>query len=129
MRTNRVWMADSTFVATAEGFLYLAFILLRADAHEGRYHPIYGEDREHSGRCPCRVLRFDAECRASEQVEVSEPAGGEKRISAEYLETFYNVSHFTFSQFLEDPNSVGKNLRAYISRISEEMREILVALV
>ncbi len=38
---------------------------------------------------------------------------------------FYNISPFTFSKLLEDPQNVGKNLRVYINGFSEEMRVVL----
>lgn len=38
---------------------------------------------------------------------------------------FFNVSPFTFSRLLEDPQNVGKNLRAYVNGFSDDMREVL----
>ena len=38
---------------------------------------------------------------------------------------FYNVSEYSFSRLLDDPQNVGKNLRAYVNGFSDDMREVL----
>lgn len=48
--------------------------------------------------------------------------GSLTRVSGHF---FYNVSPFTFSRLLEDPQNVGKNLRAYVNGFSDDMREVL----
>lgn len=39
--------------------------------------------------------------------------------------SFYNTSPYTFPKLLEDSKNIGKNLRAYISGFSENMRQII----
>jgi len=39
--------------------------------------------------------------------------------------SFYNISKFDFPKLLDDPKNIGKNLRAYISSFSENMRDVI----
>ena len=39
--------------------------------------------------------------------------------------SFYNISKFDFPKLLDDPKNIGKNLRAYISNFSENMRDVI----
>jgi type I restriction enzyme M protein len=39
--------------------------------------------------------------------------------------SFYNISKFDFPKLLDDPKNIGKNLRAYITGFSENMRDVI----
>ena len=49
----------------------------------------------------------------------------EKKINREFKLNFHNTSQFTFSNLLDDPNALARNLNNYIAGFSSEARYIL----